>query len=495
MTKNPNLLFIYTDEQAFDTLACYGNNWIEMPNLNRLAEKSCVFERAYVSQPVCTPSRSTLLTGLYPHTNGCTANNIPMQQSTRCLPEMLGDNHPYVTAHYGKWHLGDELFAQHGFQYWVNYEDQYWKHYSPGRDQNAKSDYHKFLIEKGIKPENDSPRFNRTQTANLPEPLTKAAFIADRAVEFIADQADNPFILYVNILEPHMPFTGPRNNYYDPDKIPLPDNFDHRPGIDCPLKYSVGNALYHDVGYKEIGALNSESQWRKLRAQYYGLCSMVDTQIGKIIDALEANNIMDNTIIVFTSDHGDMMGSHGLVAKCTMYEEAVRVPLLVKLPDQKHAKQINGAISQIDIVPTLLDMLNCVIPERLQGVSRANVMNGNSCTVLDDDVFIEWNGADFGIYKKGLDDIYIPESIQGQVSIEDIAKSLSSPARTIITPELIKLTISADGSHELYDLNNDPGEENNLINEDEYRITIQSLSEKIINWQMHTKDPAKIIPT
>ena len=111
--KKPNLLFVYTDEQAFNTLAAYGNNQIEMPNLNRLAEESIVFDQAYVSQPVCTPSRSTLLTGLYPHTNGCTENNIPLRPETACLPEMLKAGE-YVCGHFGKWHLGDELFAQHG---------------------------------------------------------------------------------------------------------------------------------------------------------------------------------------------------------------------------------------------------------------------------------------------------------------------------------------------------------------------------------------------
>ena len=134
--KRTNLLFIYTDEQSFNTLAAYGNEQIEMPHLNRLAAASSVFEKAYVTQPVCTPSRSTLLTGLYPHTNGCTENNIPLQPTTACLPEMLaaGD---YATAHIGKWHLGDELFAQHGFAEWVSIEDGYNAYFSAGRDPDA----------------------------------------------------------------------------------------------------------------------------------------------------------------------------------------------------------------------------------------------------------------------------------------------------------------------------------------------------------------------
>ncbi len=483
MTTKPNLLFIYTDEQSFDTLACYGNDWLEMPNLNRLAEQSYVFERAYVSQSVCTPSRSTLLTGLYPHTSGCIANDIPLHRITPCLPEMLGENHPYVTAHYGKWHLGDELFAQHGFQQWVNYEDGSRQFYAPNRDQSVCSDYHDFLIKNGFEPENGKV-FSRKQAANLPEPFTKAAFIAGSAAKFINENRDNPFILYVNILEPHMPFTGPYNDYYDPEKIPLPINFEHRVGKDCPLKYTVEAAFYNDIGFEEVGPLNSETQWRKLRAQYYGLCSMVDMQIGKILDALEENNIVDNTIIVFTSDHGDMMGSHGLAAKCTMYEEAVRIPLLIKVPGQ-NGHFIKGAISQIDVVPTLLELLGYEVPEKLQGVSRVGVLDEN---ILTDDIFIEWNGADTGIYSKGLKSVFVPESLEGRANQDEIRRSVISPVRTVITPELLKLNISYDGSSELYNLKVDPGEMNNLINNNEYQEAVLILTAKITEWQLKTED-------
>src|SRR4051812_1138348 len=110
--SQPNLLFIFTDEQRADTLAAYGNHRIAMPHLNALAAQSTVFHNTYVTQPVCTPSRGSLMTGLYPHTHGCIVNNTPVPQNTPCLPEML--TRPYTTGYMGKWHLGDEIFAQHG---------------------------------------------------------------------------------------------------------------------------------------------------------------------------------------------------------------------------------------------------------------------------------------------------------------------------------------------------------------------------------------------
>ena len=130
--RPPNLLFIYTDEQSIDTLAAYGNTAIDMPHLNRLATSAAIFEQAYVTQTVCTPSRSSLLTGLYPHTNGCTENNIPLSATITCLPEMIAGGQ-YATAYYGKRHLGDEVFAQHGFADWRSIEDGYTKYYRPHR--------------------------------------------------------------------------------------------------------------------------------------------------------------------------------------------------------------------------------------------------------------------------------------------------------------------------------------------------------------------------
>ncbi len=179
----PNVLFIFTDEQRADTLSAYGNSQIEMPNLNRLAEQSVVFENTYVTQPVCTPSRSSILTGLYPHTNGCTENNILLSLDIPCLPEMLTSGE-YATAYHGKWHLGDEIFAQHGFDEWRSIEDAYIQFYSPDRDRDARSTYHHFLIENGFSP-SDGRMFSRSRAARLPERFGKPAYLAGEASRFI----------------------------------------------------------------------------------------------------------------------------------------------------------------------------------------------------------------------------------------------------------------------------------------------------------------------
>ena len=218
-TTRPNLLFIYTDEQAYDTLSAYGNPQIEMPSLDRLAEQSCVFDRAYVTQPVCTASRSALLTGLYAHTNGCIENNHSLPETVRCLPEMLVEE--YATAHIGKWHLGDELFAQHGFEEWVSIEDGYTPYFTEGRDNSTTSDYHNYLINSGLQPA-EGDRFGRAEAARFPEEMGKPAFLARESSRFIRQHRDEPFVLYVNFLEPHMPFFGPRDDQYDPPTCLFP---------------------------------------------------------------------------------------------------------------------------------------------------------------------------------------------------------------------------------------------------------------------------------
>ena len=156
----PNLLFIWTDEQRADTMAAYGNTKIHAPNLDKLASESIVFRKAYVTQPVCTPSRSSVMTGLWPHTNGCTTNNVPLAKEVHCLPELITDRQ-YRTAYMGKWHLGDEIFTQHGFEEMVSIEDGYARYYGPGRDRTQRSDYHHFLIANGYKPDQNDGTFGR----------------------------------------------------------------------------------------------------------------------------------------------------------------------------------------------------------------------------------------------------------------------------------------------------------------------------------------------
>jgi arylsulfatase A-like enzyme len=498
--RPPNLLFLFTDEQRADTMGTYGNARIQTPNLNRLASQSTVFERAYVTQPVCTPSRSSLLTGLYPHSNGCTENNVPLPADVPCLSEMLGHisdgGDEYVTAYHGKWHLGDEVFAQHGFQEWRSIEDGYERYYSPGRDSQARSTYHQWLVEEGIVPA-DVPPLSRGQAARLPEDYGKPAYLAREASRYIRENADRPFVLYVNFLEPHMPFFGPRDRQYDPDEVPLPSNFDALPGADHPLKVRLFQHAYFERGHSGL-PLRTPADWRQMIAHYWGLCSLVDTHVGTILDTLTACGLDEHTIVVYTSDHGDMMGSHRLLAKCVMYEEAVRVPLLIRLPPQLAGSlqqrwashRVHTPVSQIDVLPTLLDLMGQPIPSHLQGRSLRAFLEGCDKTSARD-VFIEWNGPNNG-FGDVIDSVSIPESMRELASPEAISAAITDPVRTVVTPDGWKFNCSPLGEHELYNLLEDPGETRNLAGRVEMRPRMQELGERIRNWQKQTEDSVEL---
>jgi len=472
--KTPNLLFLYTDEQRYDTLGCYGNERIHTPNLDRLAENATLFEKAYVTQPVCTPSRSSLLTGLWPHTSGLIGNNISLPDSTPCLPEMLPEG-VYTCAHHGKWHLGDEIYAQHGFTDWKATEDTYHMFYSDGRDrENDRSTYHHWLIEHGVEPVNWPSgvpgigegvpfvnRFTREQIHSLPEQFSRPTYLAETACEFMRANRDNPWVLYVNWLEPHMPFHSCRDNQYSPDEVTLPANYN---ADAAQLITRVRNCRekWYENGFEGL-PLKTEADWRALTARYWGMCSLVDMSAGRILDTLSELGLDENTIVVFTSDHGDMMASHNMFGKGVQYEESARVPLLVRIPGQTDSRRITDPVSQIDIVPSLLAGMGADIPSSLEGDSLRPVLNGDTNTV-GRDVFIEWNSRD-------------PKREQ---------------IRSVVTADGWKLNRSTIGDHELYNLADDPLELKNLVSDKSQSARIQDLLAKIKAWQEQTSDHCEL---
>lgn len=490
MKRQPNLLYVFTDEQAARTMAAYGNDQIQTPNLDRLASQSVVFDKAYVTQSVCTPSRSTLLTGLYPHTNGCIENNVPLPEDVPCLPE-LGDFSDYAVGYHGKWHLGDEIFAQHGFDDFISIDDGYRSHYRDYRDHDAHSTYHHWLVANGFRPDSVSKdgfrSFSRGYCARLPEEYSKPFYVANEASRFIRENREQPFVLTVNFFEPHMPYFSPRDNQYDPADIPLPPNFMDLPGEENPLKTRLYYLGYRDGGHSGL-PLKTEADWRRMIANYWGLCSLVDTHLGRILRTLEENGLAEDTIVIYTSDHGDMMGAHHLLAKCTQFEEAATVPLLVRVPgvadDGRHVAE---PVSQIDVVPTILDAMGQPVPEGLQGYSLMPFLRGEEPSLPEGDVVVEWQG-----YNNGFGDVIGQPSIlpvwRETATEEEIVTALGDPVRTVITPEGWKLNWSSIGEDELYNLTEDPYETRNLYAEPGHEEVIADLKDRIRRWQARTGD-------
>src|SRR5436190_11635228 len=168
--RKPNLILFLPDQQRADTVACYGGVKVHAPNLNKLASESVIFERTYVTHPVCTPSRSSLMTGTWPHTNGCTRNSVPLDRRFRVFPELMEDR-KYRAAYIGKWHLGEEGPIGRGFDEWISTDDH--------------GDYTNFLISKSIIPDKQNGRFSELAISNLPIELSRPKFLEKSACEFI----------------------------------------------------------------------------------------------------------------------------------------------------------------------------------------------------------------------------------------------------------------------------------------------------------------------
>ncbi len=486
MTRKPNLLFLWTDEQRADTLDCYGDTFIETPHLDGLAKRSFVFESAYCAQPVCTPSRASILTGQYPHAHGCIKNNTPLSAEKKTLAEMVSDE--YHCAYYGKWHLGDEIVAQRGFAEWKSIEDGIYRaHYSRPEYLERRSDYHHFLVEQGFAPNSkaaDGARvFSRNFAAALAEPYTKAGFLGREAARFLeAQNGERPFVLSVNFFEPHMPFSGPLNDRYEPDDLAVGPAFLQTPDQNTSLRNRLFAAQYHQNGHGS--PLETEAQWRRVRANYCGLTTMVDNAIGNILRALENSGQADNTIIVFTSDHGDMMGDHALLAKCVMYEKSVRIPLLLHVPGLEH-RRIGGNISQVDLLPTLLELMEQPHDPQLQGESRAKLLRGEG-RALENDVVIEWNADD---------NLPTGNSAPEGFTREDVEQVRRQNWRTLVSCERIKINLSDDDLGELYDLNDDPHELNNRWDDARYFGRRNDLLARLKRWQSATGDKLSALLT
>src|SRR5437867_4454898 len=330
--RKPNLLVFLPDQQRADTLACYGGAKVHAPNLNKLASESVVFSRAYVTHPVCTPSRSSLMTGTWPHANGCTRNSVALDRRFRVLPELLEDR-DYRTAYMGKWHLGTAGSPQRGFEEWISTEQA--------------SDYSRFLISMGPTPDKKDGDFSELAISNLPLELSRPKFLEKNACEFIERHRRDLFLLIVAFVEPHSPYNGPLNDEHPLEAVDLDLTATLPESENIPLRYRLMREWQQAEAVLDRERLPTQlffgitpEEYRSIKQRYLGLVTLVDQSIGAILSCLERLGLSDDTIVVHTSDHGDSLGAHHLFGKETMFEEAARVPFLIRVPGQTRAKTV-----------------------------------------------------------------------------------------------------------------------------------------------------------
>jgi len=468
--RKPNLILFLPDQQRADTLACYGGVKVHAPNLNKLASESVVFERTYVTHPVCTPSRSSLMTGTWPHINGCTRNSVPLDRRFRVFPELMEDK-DYHTAYMGKWHLGEEGPAGRGFQQCISTDDH--------------GDYTNFLASKGTVPDKPNGRFSELVISNLPVDLSRPRFLEKRACEFIEKHHRDPFILVVGFVEPHSPYNGPLNNEHPLDDVDLDVTATLPESEHIPLRYRLMREWQQAEAILDRERLPTQlffgitpEEYRSIKQRYLGLVTLVDQSIGAILACLERFGLAENTIIVHTSDHGDSLGAHHLFGKETMFEEAARVPFLVRLPGQTRSKTIQQPVSHIDFVPTLLDLLGQPNHPQCAGKSLLPVINEDAAA---GNVFLEWAPNRTKI-KKGT----------RLARRRMVKRAVEESTRTLVSPDGWKLCLRDKDSNELYNLKNDPFETGNLYSDRQYASVISRLAGEVRRWQKSTNDKVRL---
>ena len=388
--KRPNILIIYTDQQRWDALGANGNGEIRTPNLDALAARGTNFSRHFVQNPVCMPSRVSMLSGQYPSTLGITHMGVPVPEDLMTLPRLL-KQYGYRTANIGKLHFLPHASRDHsrphpayGFDHLEIadepgvYEDAYraWVRrqapdqmdgISAGLPPNTSVWQRAMGIEDGIvhrgEPEGRHD-YKRAIPFAADDHLTYSAFVGSRTIEFIEAAGPEPFFCIASFYSPHAPWIAPRKylDMYDAHGLSLPA---YPPEIDRQRP-------------PDPAALFSNTQLRSAKQGYYAMISEVDHYAGRILDALEAAGKSDETIVVFTSDHGEWLGDHLRFGKGYPADDAVsRVPLIIAGPGVDEGGPHEGIVEAVDLVPTLLDLAAIQTPSFMQGESLVGAMNGD----------------------------------------------------------------------------------------------------------------------
>jgi arylsulfatase A-like enzyme len=395
----------------------------------------------------------------------------------------------------GKWHLGDEIFPQHGFEEWEAIEDNYPKQYSPERDPSLRSSYYWFLRERGYQPDLPSNQFSRDFASRLPIEHAKPRFLEEKATDFIRRHRHQPFLLHVNFLEPHPPYWGPFNDQHPVDQIELPPSYAIPLGDDEPLAYRIRRLTDRMLRPQGID-LSTDDGWRRLIAHYWGNVTHIDRAVGGILRTLEELGLAENTIVVYTADHGEMLGAHSMHRKEILYEESAKVPLLMRIPAQgRKQAMVEGRFSQLDLAPTLLELMSQPVPDNLQGRSLLPaVRRGRS----EEPVFIVWQGpptqfsGDEDRLHRALAEL---ASGGAEPSPEEATTAIRANTRAVISAEGWKLCLSDGDRHQLFHLERDPGETRNLFYTRRHDDVVRRLTRRLHQWQRGVGDPVAVEPT
>jgi len=461
----PNILWICTDQQRYDTIRALGNPLIRTPTLDQLIADGVAFTHAYSQSPVCTPSRASFLTGRYPRTTRCRQNGQQLPADEVLVTRMLADV-GYDCGLVGKLHLAPcqgrpEVRGDDGYRYFQ------WSHH-PKPDWEE-SDYGRWLKDQGVSwDELYGVPPGEQVGPGMPTEYHQTTWCAEKAIEFIRQPREGPWLLSVNPFDPHHPFDPPAEylSRYDPDSMPLPA---YTPGelANKPSFQRVDHTGAYGGRGLSFAVLDAGAQ-RQIVAAYYAMVELIDDSVARILAAVDEAGQRQDTLVIFMSDHGEMLGDHGIFLKGPyFYECAVHVPLILRWPARFPAgARIEGLVELVDLAPTLLDAADHRIPLRVQGRSLLDAcLQPNHAGSGREQVFCEYYNAMTG-------------------------HNRAAHGTMIRTPTHKICVYHGRDEGELYDLQSDPGETRNLWDEPEHVALKLDLLKRCFDASVFTMDPS-----
>lgn len=368
--KKPNILLVFTDQQRFDTIEALGNSVIRTPVLNKLVENGIAFTRAYTPCPVCVPARYSMHTGQMPHRTGVFENHN-MPEGRKSFMEHLSEN-GYQTFGAGKMHFTFPTGSNTlwGFDKRAVCDNDGSLEENDFYQNNKKHGFGHVYDYKGVR----SEMYYIPQVSQLPEHLHHSAWTVDSCMDFLKEKdEDKPFFIMTSFEKPHPPFEPPVpwNKLYRGPDMPMPK---------VPQKaeelHTLWNKFQNKYKYRDQGT--DENLLRQMKAHYYAEISFVDYNLGRLLAYLEEENLMDNTMIIYTSDHGEMMGDYNCFGKRCFLDSAARIPMIVKYPGCQKNTTCNTPVSLIDIMPTFLEFAGIDTGEDYSGESLFGILDGKS---------------------------------------------------------------------------------------------------------------------
>ena len=437
----PNLLIIQTDEHHFNTLGCYGGRVVKTPHIDWLAANGARCTSFYATTPVCSPSRAAFVSGRYPQNTPVTTNNIPLNGNTVTFASVLRSR-GYATGYAGKWHLDGAGKPQWEPRRRFGFEDN---RYMFNRGHWKK-------MEETTKGPAIAARDKKGKPGYAVDGADATSFTTDwlttRTIDFIKAHRTEPFCYMVSIPDPHGPNTvrAPYNTMYSAKQVQIPPT----------LKRTPEQTPKWGAAAKGV----TEASLRKFMPQYYGMVKCVDDNVGRVLKTLRELELIDNTIVIFTADHGDLCGEHGRLNKGVPYEGSAKVPFVMYFPEKvKAGTVIDNALSCVDFMPTVLSLM---------GAPSQKTVQGRDASAL----FTSGAPADG----------------------EDIAFIRGTHNWLCAVTHRYKLVYSQQDTPWMFDLQKDPSELNNVFGNPTYKETAARLTRQLMAYCKQYADPYGDIP-